>query len=129
MEFTVQNNSLLYSFSSPEETAWISIGHLSNGLYESVITLPITVWHIIEHQQQQFDTYYQGQVPTTENQLKSHAMGHEIAVISGRHYPHVAGTEFPPNYVAGNIQYTFPWEEWQTPTSWFASPDVNQVLS
>ena len=87
------------------------------------------MWHIIEQEQQQFDTYYQGQVPTTENQLKSHAMGHEIAVINGRHYPHVAGTEFPPNYVAGIIQYTFPWEEWQTPTSWFSSPDVNQILS
>ena len=56
-------------------------------------------------------------------------MGHEVAVISGHHYPHVAGTEFPPTYVAGNIQYTFPWEEGQIPNSWFSSPDVNQVLS
>ena len=51
-------------------------------------------------------------------------MGHEADVISGHHYPHVAGTQFPPN-----IQYTFPWEEGQFPTSWFSSPDVNQVLS
>ena len=56
-------------------------------------------------------------------------MGHEVAVISGHHYPHVAGTEFSPNYVAGNIQYTFPWEEGQIPNSWFSSPDINQVLS
>ena len=56
-------------------------------------------------------------------------MGHEVDVISGHHYPHVAGTEFSPNYVAGNIQYTFSWEEGQIPNSWFSSPDVNQVLS
>ena len=56
-------------------------------------------------------------------------MGHEVAVISGHHYPHVTGTEFPPTYVAGNIQYTFPWEEGQIPKAWFSSPDVNQVLS
>ena len=129
MEFTVQKNSLLYSFSFTEETARISIKDLSNGLNESVMTLPITVWHIIEHQRQQFDTYHQGQVPITENQLGTQAMGHEVAVISGQHYPHVAGTEFPPSYVAGNIQYTFPWEEGQIPNSWFSSPDVNQVLS
>ena len=129
MEFTVQNNSLLYSFSFTEETARISIKDLSNGLYETVMTLPVTVWHIIEHQRQQFDTYHQGQVPITENQLGTQAMGHEVAVISGHHYPHVAGTEFPPTYVAGNIQYTFPWEEGQIPNSWFSSPDVNQVLS
>ena len=129
MEFTVQNKSLLYSFSFTEETALISIKDLSNGLYESVITLPITVWHTIEHQRQQFDAYHQGQVPITENQLGNQAMGHEVAVISGHHYPHVAGTEFPPTYVSGNIQYTVPWEEGQIPNSWFSSPDVNQVLS
>ena len=56
-------------------------------------------------------------------------MGHEVAVVSGHHYPHVAGTAFSPNYVAGNIQYTFPWEEGQIPNSWFSSPDVNQVLN
>ena len=54
MEFTVQNNSLLYSVSFTEETARISIRDLSNGFYESFVTLPITVWHIIEHQRQQF---------------------------------------------------------------------------
>ena len=113
----MQNNSLLYSFSFTEETARISIKELSNGLYESVITLPITVWHIIEHQRQQFDTYHQGQVPITENQLGTQAMGQEVAVISGHHYPHVAGTEFPPTYVGGNIQYTFPWDEGQIPNS------------
>ena len=56
-------------------------------------------------------------------------MGHESAVISGHHCPHVAGTEFLPTYVAGNIQHTFPWEEGQIPNSWFSSPNVNQVLS
>ena len=129
MEFTVQNNSLLYSFSFTEETARISVKDLSNGLYESVITLPITVWHIIEHQRQQFDTYHQDQVPITENQNGTQAMGHEVAVVRGHQYPHVAGTEFPPTCVVGNIQYTFPWEEGQIPNSWFSSSDVNQVLS
>ena len=95
MEFTVQNNSLLYSVSFTEETARISIRDLSNGFYESILNLPITVWHIIEHQRQQFDTYQQGQVPITENQLGTHAMGHEVAVISGHHYPHVNGQIFP----------------------------------
>ena len=129
MEFTVPNNSLLYSFSFTQQTARISIKDLSNGLYVSVITLPITVWHINEYQRQQFDTYHQGQVPITENQLGTQALGYEVAVISGHHYPHVARTEFPSTYVAGNIQYTFPWEEGQIPNSWFSSPDVNQVLS
>ena len=64
-----------------------------------------------------------------ENQLGTEAMGYEVAVVSGRRYPHVAGTEFPPNYVAGKIQYTFPWEEGQITNSWFSSPDVNQVLN
>ena len=54
-------------------------------------------------------------------------MGHKVAVVSGHPYPHVAGTEFPPNYVAGNIQNTSPWEEGQIPNSWFSSPDVNHV--
>ena len=88
MEFTVQNNSLLYSFSFNEETARISIRDLSNGLYESVITLTITVWHIFENRRQQFDTYHQVHFPITENQLGSQAMGHEVSVISGHHYPH-----------------------------------------
>ena len=56
-------------------------------------------------------------------------MGHQIAVISGHNFPHVVGTEFPPNYVAGNFQYTSPWKERQIPNSWFSSPDANQVLS
>ena len=129
MEFTVQNNSLLYTFSFTEETARISIKDLSKRLYESVITLPIPVWHIIEHHRQQFDTCHRGQVPITENQLGTQEMIHEVAVISGHHYPYVAGTEFPPNYVAGHTQYTFPREEAQVPNSWFSSPDVNQVLS
>ena len=68
MEYTVQNNSLLYSVSFIEEIAWIGVRHLSSGLYESVITLPITVRQIIEHQRQQFDTNHQGHVPITENQ-------------------------------------------------------------
>ena len=129
MEFTVQNNSLLYSVSFTEETARISIRDLSNGLYESVVTLPITVWHIIEHQRQQFDTYHQGQVPVTENQLGTHAMGHEVAVISGHHYHHVNGADFPDNYVAGSIQYIFPWEEGQIPNNWFNTPETSQVSS
>ena len=100
----MQNNSLLYSVCFTEETARISIRDLSNGLYESVVTLPITVWHIIEHQRQQFDTYNQGEVPITENQLGTHAMGHEVAVISGHDYPYVSGTNFPDQYVAGSIR-------------------------
>ena len=129
MEITVRNSSRLYSFSFTEETARISIRDLSNGLYESVITLPITVWHIVENQRQQFDSYHQGQVSITKNQLGTQAIGYKIAVISGHHYPHVAGTEFPPNYAAGNIQYTFPWEEGQIPNSWFLSPDVSFQFS
>ena len=92
MEFTVQNFNILYSFSFTEEISLIGVRDLSNGLYESVITLPITVWHINEHQRQQFDTYHQVQVPVTENQLGTHAMGHEVAVVSGHHYPHVKGS-------------------------------------
>ena len=56
-------------------------------------------------------------------------MGHEVAVISGHHYPHVTGTAFPDNYVAGSIQYTFPWEEGQIPNSWFNTPETSQVSS
>ena len=97
MEITVQNNCLLFSVSFTEDTAWISIRDLSNGLYESVVTLLITVWHIIERQRQQFDIYHQGQFPITENQLVTHAMGHEVVVISGHHYPIVNGTHFPDN--------------------------------
>ena len=115
----MQNNSLLYSDSFAEETARIIIRDLSNGLYEPVSTLPITVWPIIEHQRQQFDTYHQRQVPITESQLGTQAMGHEVAVISGHHYPHVNGTDFPDNYVAGSVQYTLPWEEGQIPNNWF----------
>ena len=100
---------------------------LSNGLYESVITLPITVWHITEHQRKQFDTYHQGQVPITENQLGTHAMGHEVAVVSGHHYPHVNGFDFSANYIAGNIQYTFPCDEGQIPNSWLTTLEVCQV--
>ena len=36
---------------------------------------------------------------------------------------------FPANYVAGNIQYIFPWEEEQMSNSWFTTPDVCQVSS
>ena len=68
MEYPVQNNSLLYSAPFIREIARIWVRDLSSGLYESVITLPITVWQIIEHQRQQFDTYHQGQVPITVNQ-------------------------------------------------------------
>ena len=92
-----------------------------------MITLPITVWHIIEHQRQQFDTYHQGQVPITENQLGTHAMRHEVDVVSGHHYPHVNGSDFPGNCVVGNIQYTFPWEEGQISNSWFTSPEVGET--
>ena len=58
MKFTVQNNNVLYSVSFTEEVARIGVRVLSNGPYESAITLPITLWHIIEHQRQQFDTYH-----------------------------------------------------------------------
>ena len=129
LEFTVQNNSLLYTFYFTEYTARIGIRYLSNGLFEAVITLPINARHINEHQRQQFDTNHQGQVPITVNQLGTQAMGHEVAVIRGQHYPHIVGAEFPPNCVTGNIQYIFPLEEGQFPNSRFSSPDVNQVLS
>ena len=118
MEFTVQNNNLLYSVSFTEEIAWIGVRDLSNGLYESVTTLRITEWHIIEHQRQQLDTYHQQKAAITENQLGTHAMGHEVAVVSGQHYPHVnvIGSDFPANYG-------------QIPNSWFTTPDVCQVSS
>ena len=58
MEFNVQNNNLRYSVPFAEDIARIGVRDLSNGLYESVTILPITVWHIIEHQRQQFDTYH-----------------------------------------------------------------------
>ena len=129
MDFTVQNNSLLYSVSFTEETTRISIRDLSNGLYESVVTLPLSVWHIIEHQRQQFDTYHQGQVPITENQLETHAMGQEVAVMTGHHYPNVNEIDFPDNYVVGSIQYTFPWDEGQIPNNWINTPETSQVSS
>ena len=56
-------------------------------------------------------------------------MGHEVAVISGHHYLYVNGTDFPDNYVAGSIQYTFPWEEGQIPKNWFNTPETSQVFS
>ena len=56
-------------------------------------------------------------------------MGHEVAVVSGHHYLHVKGSDFPSNHVTGNFQYTFPWEEGQIPNSWFTTPDVSQVSS
>ena len=56
-------------------------------------------------------------------------MGHEVAVVSGHHYPHVNGSDFPANYVAGNIQYTFPWDEGQIPNSWLTTPEVGEVSS
>ena len=100
MEFTVQNNNLLYSVSFIEETARIEIRDLSNRLYESVIILPIIVRHVIEHQRQQFDTCHQGQVPITENLLGTHAMGHEVAAVSGHRIAHSKGKDFFSNYVA-----------------------------
>ena len=129
MEFSVQNNSPLYSVSFTEETARIGIRDLSNGLNDSILTLPITVWHIIEHQRQQFVTSHQGQVPITENQPGTHAMGHKVAVIIGHHYPQINGTDFPDKYVPGSIQYTFPWEEGQIPNKWFNTPETSQVSS
>ena len=119
MELSVQNKNILYSVSFNEEISRIGVRELSNGLYEFVITLPITVWHIIEHQRQQFDTYHQGLVPITENQ----------PVVSGHHYPHVNGSDFPANYVAGNFQCTFSLEEGQSQNSWFATTEICQVLS
>ena len=58
MEFTVQKNNLRYSVSFTADNARIGVLDLSNGLYEPVITLPLTVWQIFEHQRQQFDTYH-----------------------------------------------------------------------
>ena len=48
-------------------------------------------------------------------------------MISGHHYPHVNGTNFPDNYVAGGIQYIFPWEEGLIPNNWFNTPETSQV--
>ena len=56
-------------------------------------------------------------------------MCHEVAVIWGRHNPHVNGTDFPDNYIAGSIQYTFAWEEEQIPNNWFKTPETSQVSS
>ena len=36
---------------------------------------------------------------------------------------------FPANYVAGSIQYTFPWEEGQIPNSWITTPEECHVPS
>ena len=83
MKFTVQNNNLLYSVSFIEETARIGIQDLWNGQYESVISLSDTVWHIVEPKRQQFDTYHQGQIPITENQLGNQEMGLKVAVVIG----------------------------------------------
>ena len=129
IEFTVQNNSLLYLVSFIEETARITITDLSKGLFEFFVILSITVWHVIEHQRQQFGTYHQGQVPITENQLGNHAMVHEVAVINGHHYPHAVGSDFPDNYVAESIQYTFPWEEGQIPNNCFNTRKTSQLSS
>ena len=95
----------------------------------SLITSPITVWHIIEHKKQQFDTYHHGKVPITDNQLGAHAMGHEVAVVSGHHYPQVNASDFTANYVAGSIQYTFPWDEGQILNSWLTIPEVCHISS
>ena len=84
MEFTVQNNNMHSVYSLRR-----LVGQdLSNGLYESVITLPITVWHIIEHKLDHFDKYFWGRVPITESQFGTHKMANEVAVVSGHHYPH-----------------------------------------
>ena len=56
-------------------------------------------------------------------------MGHEVAVISGHHYPHVNGTDFPDNYVAGSIQYTIQWEKGQIPNNWLNTPETSQSSS
>ena len=87
------------------------------------------MWHNIEHQQQRFDTSHQIQVPVTENQIGTHAMGHKVALISGHQYPHVSGLDFPDNYVSGSIQSTFPWEEGEIPNNWFNTPETSQVSS
>ena len=111
MESAVQNKRFHYSVFFKDDTAWISISDLSNEFYKSVVTLPIKVWDNKELQRQQFETYHQGQVPITENQIKTHAMGHEFTAISGHCYVHFAGDEFCPCYVAGNIEFSFTWEE------------------
>ena len=86
------------------------------GSTTSFVTLLITVWHIIKHHRKHFDTFH-------------HAIGHEFAVISGYHYPHVNGTDFPDDYVARSIQYTFPWKEGHIPDNWFNKPETIQVTS
>ena len=56
-------------------------------------------------------------------------MKHDVAVVSGHHYPHVNRSDFLTNYVAGSIQYTFPREEGQIPNSWLTKSEVYQVSS
>ena len=56
-------------------------------------------------------------------------MGHEVAVISGHNYLHVNGTDFPDNYIAGSIQYTFLCGEGQIPNYWLYTPETSQVSS
>ena len=56
-------------------------------------------------------------------------MGPEVAVVSGEHYPHVNESDFPAKYIAGSIQYTFPWEEGQIPNGCLTTPNIRQVSS
>ena len=49
--------------------------------------------------------------------------------VSRNNYPHVSGSHFPSEYVAGSIQYTFLCEKGQLPNCWFTTPEVCQVSS
>ena len=48
---------------------------------------------------QQFEKYLQAQVPTADNQLGTHAMGHKLAVVFLHKYPPFAG--YPPLQLCG----------------------------
>ena len=56
-------------------------------------------------------------------------MGHEVAVISGHHYPHIKETNFSDKDINESIQYKFPWEEGKIPNNWFITPEASQVPS
>ena len=129
MEFTVENNSLLCSFSFTEETARKIVRALSIGFYESVVTLPITVWQIIENQRQRFETNHQGRVPIRENQILNHAMGNDVALISVHHYPLFAVPQFCPCYVTAYIEITFSWERGKIPNAVFNTSESSQISS
>ena len=125
MKFRVRNNSLLYGFFRKGDCSDKQQRLIEWALWV-FLTLPITVWDIID---QQFDTYHQRRVPITENSLGTHAIGHEVAVSSGHHYLHVDRSDFPDNYAARSIQYTIPWEEGQISNNWFNTPKTSQVSS